>query len=267
MFSFGSQSQVGKCMNLPADSIQPNPNQPRRIFDEGALTALSLSIARHGVIQPLIVRRVAGGYELVAGERRLRAAKMAGIKSVPCVIAKADGEQSSILALIENLQRRDLDFFEEAQGYRQLIDNYAMTQESIAEQVGRSQSAVANKLRLLRLSRVCVEKIRSGGLSERHARALLKLDESRWEDTLDVIINGGLNVAKTEEYIDRILAEGPIRLPPRQQPRPIIKDIRFFFNSVDRAVDMINQAGVGASCEREENEGGYKITIMVPKKA
>lgn len=267
MFSFSNnRSPEGKYISLSADSIRPNPYQPRKIFNEADLATLSLSIARHGVIQPLIVRKVSGGYELVAGERRLRAAKMAGVTVLPCIVLRIDGEQSSLYALIENLQRADLDFFEEALGYRQLIDAFGMTQESIAQRVGRSQSSVANKLRLLKLSAPCIGKIREAGLSERHARALLRLDEGLREEALDVVIENDFNVVRTEEYIESLAAKAQLKLVNRPLPRPIIKDIRFFFNSVDRAVELINQAGVSALCEREELDDAYKITIVVPKR-
>jgi ParB family chromosome partitioning protein len=253
-------------MNLPIESIKPNPYQPRKIFDEQELLSLSLSIARNGLIQPLIVRRTnEGDYELVAGERRIRAARMAGLTKLPCIVARMDTEQSSVVAMIENLQRSDLDFFEEAYGYRGLIDSFGLTQESVAQRVGRSQSAVANKLRLLRLSESLVSRIRESGLSERHARAMLKLDENRREQALDYIIENHLNVEKTEEYIEKLVQAAPIAILPKKKAKPVIKDIRFFFNSVNRAVDMIKQSGIDAVCGREELEDSYRITILVPK--
>jgi ParB family chromosome partitioning protein len=253
-------------MTLPIESIKPNPYQPRKIFDEQELLSLSLSIARNGLIQPLIVRRTnEGEYELVAGERRIRAAKMAGLTKLPCIVSRMDTEQSSVVAMIENLQRSDLNFFEEAYGYRRLIDSFGLTQESVAQRVGRSQSAVANKLRLLRLSESLATRIRESGLSERHARAMLKLDDNRREQALDYIIENHLNVEKTEEYIDKLIQAVPITILPKKKPKPVIKDIRFFFNSVNRAVDMIKQSGIDAVCGREELEDSYRITILVPK--
>lgn len=267
MFAFGTNaSPDGKLVNLPIESIKPNPFQPRRIFDEQELLSLSLSIARNGLIQPLIVRRTTeGGYELVAGERRIRAARMAGLTRLPCIIARIDGEQSSVFAMIENLQRSDLDFFEEAYGYRQLMDSFGMTQESVAQRVGRSQSSVANKLRLLRLSEPLVSRIRETGLSERHARALLKLEDEKRERALEYIIENHLNVEKSEEHIEKLNQAAPIKILPKKKPRPVIKDIRFFLNSVNRAVDLIKQSGIEAVYGREELENSYKITILVPK--
>jgi ParB family chromosome partitioning protein len=266
LLAFGNASSEGRIMNLPIESIKPNPYQPRKIFDEQELLSLSLSIARNGLIQPLIVRRTnEGDYELVAGERRIRAAKMAGLTKLPCIVSRMDTEQSSVVALIENLQRSDLDFFEEAYGYRRLIDSFGLTQESVAQRVGRSQSAIANKIRLLRLSDNLVSRIRGAGLSERHARALLKLEDTRREQTLDYVIENHLNVEKTEEYIDRLIQAGPIAILPKRKAKPLIKDIRFFFNTVNRAVDLIKQSGIEAVCGREELEDSYKITILVPK--
>ena len=145
---------------LSIDKIRPNPAQPRRYFDEKSLNELSQSILRYGILQPLTVRRGAQGYELIAGERRLRAARLAGLREVPCLLARADEENSSLLALIENLQRRDLHWFEEAEALSRLISTYGLSQEQAAERLGKSQSAIANKLRLLRLSPECVELLR-----------------------------------------------------------------------------------------------------------
>ena len=158
--------------------IVRNPNQPRKYFDPEAIAQLAESIRQYGVLNPLTVRRApGGGYELVAGERRLRAARVAGLNDVPCLVIAADNEDSSAIALVENLQRRDLDFFEEAEGFKRLIDQYGLTQEEAARKVGKTQSAVANKLRLLRLSQQNMELIRSANLTERHARCLLRLDD------------------------------------------------------------------------------------------
>lgn len=161
---------------IRVSEIARNPNQPRKYFDPEAIAQLAESIRQYGVLNPLTVRRApGGGYELVAGERRLRAARVAGLNDVPCLLIAADNEDSSAIALVENLQRRDLDFFEEAYGFKRLIDQYGLTQEEAARKVGKTQSAVANKLRLLRLSPQNMELIRSANLTERHARCLLRL--------------------------------------------------------------------------------------------
>lgn len=175
---------------IRVSEIARNPNQPRKYFDPEAIAQLAESIRQYGVLNPLTVRRApGGGYELVAGERRLRAARVAGLNDVPCLLIAADNEDSSAIALVENLQRRDLDFFEEAYGFKRLIDQYGLTQEEAARKVGKTQSAVANKLRLLRLSPQNMELIRSANLTERHARCLLRLrdDEERMNATHYII--------------------------------------------------------------------------------
>ncbi len=168
----GSERQLRR---IRTTQISRNPYQPRKYFEPEAIRQLADSIRQYGVLNPLTVRRTTDGYELIAGERRLRAARAAGLSEVPCLIMSATEEDSSAIALVENLQRRDLDFFEEAAGYRQLIDRYGLTQEEAAHRVGKTQSAVANKLRLLKLSPETMQMIRDGGLTERHARAILRL--------------------------------------------------------------------------------------------
>lgn len=248
--------------------ISRNPNQPRRYFDPEAIAQLAESIRQYGVLNPLTVRRApGGGFELVAGERRLRAARVAGLNEVPCLIIAADEKDSSAIALVENLQRRDLDFFEEAGGFKRLIEQYGLTQEEAARKVGKTQSAVANKLRLLRLSAQNMEMIRSSGLTERHARALLRLEneEERINATRHIIEND-FNVSRSEQYIDRLLEEKNAEVSPAQEKKMVrlIKDVRFFLNTVDRAVSVMIDAGVGATLDRQEDEEGLKLTIMIP---
>ena len=167
----------GRILYLPIRQIRPNPSQPRKIFDPESLRELASSIEQYGILQPLTVRRRLGEYELVAGERRLRAAKIAGCTEVPCILLTVDEEQSGMVALVENLQRRDLDYIEEAQGLARLMQQYHLTQEQAARRVGKSQSAIANKLRLLKLSEPVLALLRASGLSERHARALLRIED------------------------------------------------------------------------------------------
>lgn len=191
---------------IPVEQISRNPGQPRRIFDRKALEELADSIARFGVITPLTVRKSDGGYELIAGERRLRAAKLAGLTAVPCYILEADDEGSSLMALIENLQRRDLDCFEEAQSLQRLTQLYGMTQEQAAQRIGKTQSAVANKLRLLRLAPETVMIVREHGLTERHARALLRLpDDTTKLQAISLIGKLGMNTERAERYIESLL--------------------------------------------------------------
>ena len=251
--------------------ISRNPNQPRRYFDPEAIATLAESIRQYGVLNPLTVRRTAGGgYELVAGERRLRAARVAGLTDVPCLLINADGEDSSVIALVENLQRRDLDFFEEANGFKRLIDQFGLTQEEAARKVGKTQSAVANKLRLLRLSQQNMELIRRNNLTERHARALLRLSEEA--DRINVtnyIIEHELNVSRTEEYIDEFLKakEKPEPLPEQDGGRHVVrlfKDVRFFLNTLNRAVGVMVDAGIGATVQQQESNDGLTLTISIP---
>ena len=251
--------------------ISRNPNQPRRYFDPEATAQLAESIRQYGVLNPLTVRRApGGGYELVAGERRLRAARVAGLNEVPCLVIAADNQDSSAIALVENLQRRDLDFFEEAYGFRRLIDQYGLTQEEAARKVGKTQSAVANKLRLLRLSQQNMELIRSAGLTERHARCLLRLEgEEERINATKYIIENDLNVSRSEQYIEQLLRrrQDARALPAPGQPRKVvrlIKDVRFFLNTLNRAVSVMVDAGVGATVEQQENDDGLTLTINIP---
>lgn len=253
---------------IPVDEISPNPAQPRKHFDKEALAELSDSIARYGVLQPLTVRRMNRSFELVAGERRLRAAKLAGLGDVPCLILEVDMEESSLIALVENLQRRDLDYIEEAEGLQQLIRMYGMRQDEAARRVGKSQSAVANKLRLLKLPGEILYILREAKLSERHARALLRLDsnEDRFK-VLEYIIKKGLNVAKAEEYIDFFLAEKEEPAAPKSAAKPIyaIKDVRLFLNTISRGMDMMKQSGIEAQSVRDETDTDIILTIKIPK--
>lgn len=244
------------------DQIRRNPAQPRKYFEQSAIDELSESILHYGILNPLTVRRSENGYELIAGERRLRAAKQAGLADVPCIVMTADEEESSAIALVENLQRKDLDFFEEAWGYRRLIETYGLTQEEAAKRVGKTQSAVANKLRLLKLSPKVMKLIRESGLTERHARCILRLEgeEERIQAT-EHIIRHNLNVSRSEQYIDRLLAE---KTAPKPTVMKLIKDVRFFLNTVDKAVGLMQQSGVDASVQREEQKNDILIKILIP---
>lgn len=251
--------------------IVRNPNQPRRYFDPEAIATLAESIRQYGVLNPLTVRRTGnGGYELVAGERRLRAARVAGLTDVPCLLINADGEDSSVIALVENLQRRDLDFFEEANGFKRLIEQFGLTQEEAARKVGKTQSAVANKLRLLRLSQQNMELIRCNNLTERHARALLRLnDEADRINVTNYIIEHELNVSRTEEYIDEFLKakENPQPVVEAESGKRVVrlfKDVRFFLNTLNRAVGVMVDAGIGATIKQQESDDGLTLTICIP---
>ncbi len=249
---------------LPANCIAKNPAQPRRIFDEQALAELADSIRRYGIITPLTVRRVNGGYQLVAGERRLRAAVMAGLEALPCYVVAAEEEDSSLMALVENLQRRDLDFFEEALGLQRLTELYGLTQQQAAEKLGKTQSAVANKLRLLKLSPETIALVREYGLTERHARALLRLaDPALQTQTAAEIVRRGYNVEQTEAYIERLLEAKPA--PSAGRRKGFIRDVRLFLNTVNRAVAAMQSAGVGAQVDQQECPEELILTIRIPR--
>ncbi len=261
LFPKTSKRQV---LELPVDEIRPNPHQPRRTFHQEELSELASSIAQVGVLQPLSVRRTTDGWELIAGERRLRAAKLAGLARVPCLNVEADDGTSALLALVENLQRKDLDVWEEAAALRQLIDRHHLSQEEAARRVGKSQSAVANKLRLLKLPPDVIDGLRANRLSERHARALLRLDSPALQrSTLDHMVRQQLNVAQTEAYIDRLVQAAPA--PRRAVPVYRVRDVRLFLNTVKRSLAVMQSAGVDARCGKEETDSEITLTIHIPK--
>ncbi len=258
----------GRILYIPIRQIRPNPSQPRKIFDPEGLRELAASIEQYGILQPLTVRRNLGGYELVAGERRLRAAKMAGCTEVPCILLTVDEEQSGMVALVENLQRRDLDYIEEAEGLSRLMRLYGLNQEQAAQRVGKSQSAVANKLRLLRHSPKVLELLRKHQLSERHARALLKLPtEAERLEVLAAIVKQQLNVAKTEAYIDAYIEKQKAKEPKRGLRKLIVRDLRLFLNSVNHSLELVRGAGIDAISEQEETDSEIVLTIRLPKRA
>lgn len=257
--------ETGHVLFLPISLIRPNPAQPRKVFDKESLTELAASIANYGILQPISVRRRECTYELIAGERRLRAAKIAGLKEIPCIVMTMDGEQSGMLALVENLQRRDLDYIEEAEGISRLMRLYGLSQEQAAQRLGKSQSAVANKLRLLRHSPAVLQALRENNLTERHARTLLRLPtEEERLSAIAVIVRRELTVAKTEDYIDSLLAEKEAQ---KQGTRKLlVKDIRLFLNSIHHNLEVMKNAGISAQYDREENDEEVILTIRVPKR-
>lgn len=258
--------EASRIVYLSVGDVTPNPDQPRKYFEPNALRELASSISRYGVLQPLSVRRRGGGYELVSGERRLRAAKLVGLKDVPCIVLDIDSRESSILALVENLQRRDLDFIEEAEGLYKLVNENAYKQEEVARLVGLSQSAVSNKLRILRLSPELLYMIRDTGLTERHARALLKLPEE--EDRLAVIeqiIKKSLNVANTEALVENYLLKKDQKTKAPSKPVYVLKDVRLFLNTLTRGMNLMQQSGIDAQYGRDETEEEIILTIKIPK--
>lgn len=256
-------SEKNKVVQIDVNSIRPNPAQPRRAFNEQELIALSRSIRTSGLLQPITVRKVDGGYELVAGERRLRACKMAGLATVSCMVSDCTPETSAMLAMTENLQRQDLQIFEEAEGIRRLIEEWNVTQEEAALRLGKSQSTLANKLRLLRLSEAEREKIIEEGLTERHARALLRInDEKIREKTLNDIIKRKLNVSQTDELIEKLLTS---RKKPKTKRVLVVKDVRIFLNTINHAIEAMVQSGINAQALKSENEEYIECIVRIPK--
>ena len=239
-------------------------------FDEEELRSLSRSIVENGILQPLVVRRInQTEFELIAGERRLRAAVMAGMNKVPCVIHKCGDKDSALLALIENLQRTDLNMFEEARGIARLIRKYGLTQEQAAIKLGKKQSTIANKLRLLRLGFEEQEWILTAGLSERHARTLLRInDEGLRREVLSRIISDNLSVGEAEALVTDALMQKPESAPEKKPERKIaIKDVRIFVNTINKAVDTMRLSGINAISRRSETDEYIEYTVKIPKAA
>ena len=250
--------ETGRVVFLPVRSIQPNPAHPRKIFKQEALDELAASIRRHGILQPLSVRRMGTGYELIAGERRLRAGILAGLTELPCIIMRMDDRESGVTALVENLQRQDLDFIEEAKGIQLLMEQGLYSQEQVAMMLGKSQSSIANKLRLLRHSDPVLNALRAASLTERHARALLKLPtEPQKMQAITYIEKHSLSVARTEQYIEQLLLG--------QQDKPHRANVGAFLNNLNQSLARIQLCGVPAVSERLETDSQIVLTITIPK--
>ena len=257
-----------KISDIPIIKIRPNKAQPRKVFNEEDLNALSQSITENGILQPLTVRKVsATEYELIAGERRLRASVMAGLRKVPCIVIKCSEKESAVYALLENLQRSDLGMFEEARGISRLIRRYGLTQQEAAVKLGKTQSTIANKLRLLRLTYEEQEWIENAGLSERHARSLLKLgDEGARREALSKIISENLNVQQSENLINLMLNSSPKNDKKQGFSKAVIKDVRIFVNTINKAVDTMRLAGIDAQTDKTDTDNFIEYTIRIPKK-
>lgn len=253
-----------KLTKLPVTKILPNPSQPRTIFQEDELRSLAQSIKENGLLQPVTVRRENGVYYLVAGERRLRACKLAGLKEIAAIISDCEPEDSAVLALLENVQRRDLHMFEQANAIVNLLREWQITQEEAARRLGMSQSYLANKVRLLKLSSDEQAEIVKHKLSERHARALLRIDDIELrQKILQAVITRGLNVAHTEELVAEALKP---REPVKKGRRTFVaKDIRLFINTIDHAVDAMKTAGIQAQTEKKETEEYIECVVRIPK--
>jgi len=260
------QKRVNSVVNIPIAKIKPNARQPRKYFDKDALLELARSIMQNGILQPLTIRNSEDNmYELIAGERRLRAALMSGLTQVPCIVIEADDNRSAVLSLLENLQRQDLNFFEEAEGIVKLIEYCGLTQDQVASSLGKTQSTIANKLRLLRLNQNIRSIIIDSGLTERHARAMLRLGEGERTAVLKQIISNDLNVSDTEKLVEQLIFPGQAK--PDSHTIPIIKDVRIFLNTITNAVNVMKKAGIDAVAVKQEFPEYYEYTVRIPKAA
>lgn len=258
-----------KVVEIPLEKIVPNPSQPRKIFKQTELDNLSKSIKESGLLQPLTVRRISmQQYELIAGERRLRACRIAGLNTVSCIIHDCDERQSAIYAMLENLQRQDLQLFEEAEGIARLIAQWNVTQEEAALRLGKSQSAIANKLRLLKLNTQERVIITQAGLTERHARALLRIpNELMRAKVLDTIVANRFNVQQTDAYIEQLLTLKEAEKKPGQKGKRkfVVKDVRIFMNTINHAIEAMKLSGIDAVTHKNETEDYIECVVRIPK--
>ena len=257
-----------RLVDIPVSLILPNPEQPRRSFDDGSIRELAASIKQVGLIQPLIVRRVGDRYELIAGERRLRAVRLLELPTVKCIVSTAyDEEDSALMAIVENLQREDLHFFEEAECYSSLLDKLRLTQEELAIRLGKSQSFIANKLRILRLSPAIRKTVVEGQLSERHTRTLLKLSsDAERAEAISKIVSRSLSVKDSERLVDGMI-EASSKTAAGAKPRPkmirIFRDYKLFVNTVNSACDQLRESGLTVQVEQNDRDNGVDIIIRV----
>lgn len=259
----------GTILMIPEQEIMPNPTQPRRHFDRQELANLAQSIRANGILQPLTVRTIPGGYELIAGERRLRAARLAGLTQIPCILINADDRKTAIFSLLENLQRQDLSFFEEANAIQKLINVYGLSQEEAARRLGMAQSTLSNKLRLLKLPESTRRMLEQEQLTERHARALLRLEtEEQMAQALSRIAEEKLNVSQSEKLIEQLLQKSKTQNPQtkkKKAPIKLFKDVRLFVNTLNHAVDTMKRAGISANASRNETDDYIEYVVRIPK--
>lgn len=262
-----SKAASGVITMIPTDRIFPNPSQPRFVFDDEPLLRLSDSIKRHGMLQPLSVRPVSDGlYQIIAGERRWRAARVIGMNAVPCIVLDVDAKKSAELALIENIQREDLNIFEQAAAIASLIDIYGLTQEQAAKQLSSSQSHIANKLRILKLTPPERTEIINNKLTERHARALLRLNDPKVRlDVIKAIVSKEMNVSETDRYIDSLLKPSAPVIKPSRVVKGFLRDLRFFNNTVNKALGVLRDCGYNVSSDQTDSETETVITISIKR--
>ncbi|MBO5859010.1 MAG: ParB/RepB/Spo0J family partition protein [Clostridia bacterium] len=254
----------GQILLIPQEDIYPNPNQPRKRFDFDELEGLAQSIRQNGIIQPIVVRiNEQGKYELISGERRLRASRLVGLTRLPCILMDATDEKSALFALIENVQRCDLEFFEEACAIEKLITDYGMTREDICKKLGKAPTTISNKLRLLRIPEDIRHRITHENLTERHARALLRLTSfSQMERAISIIAEKRLTVSESEKLISQIIINDSGK---KQPPVKLFKDVRIFVNTLNHAVDTMRRAGIDADSAKSETDEYIEYIVRIPK--
>ncbi len=253
--------------HIPVDKIVPSPYQPRTVFDDDKIVELSKTIKTHGVIQPIVVRQIEDTYEIIAGERRWRAVKSLGMDTIPAIVKKFNDTQTASISLIENLQREGLTAIEEAVAYQRLIELHGLTQESLAQRLGKGQSTIANKIRLLNLSSVIQNALLARKITERHARALLSLNDSHLQESvLHEIMSKELNVKQTEIRIKQLL--GKNTEDKKQKPKKVAfsRDMRIAMNTIRQSVDMILKTGFDIETDEIDNDDYYEFVIKIPKK-
>lgn len=261
-------------IKLPIDQIVPNRFQPRTIFDDEKIEELSRTIHTHGVIQPIVVRKTSENqYEIIAGERRYRAMKKLQWTEVPAIVRNLTDKETASIALIENLQREELTAIEEAVAYQKLLELHELTQEALAQRLGKGQSTVANKLRLLRLPDEVQQAILKRKISERHARALIAIkDQPLQLEILQLAMDNDWNVRQLEEQIQAILHpvtdEQEETIPKKAKPKrkAISKDVRIALNTIKQSLTMVTKSGITVKTEEEDTEEYYQITVKIPKK-
>ncbi|MBP2651240.1 MAG: parB-like partition protein [Firmicutes bacterium] len=257
-------------IELSAEELLTNPYQPRKTFSEESLQELAASIREHGIIQPILVRKTNNGYEIIAGERRMRASRIVGLKTVPVIVREINDKDMAELAMIENLQREDLHYLEEAEGFHHLLVNFGLTQEDLARRMGKNQSTVANKLRLLRLSAEVRQQLVENNLTERHARALLKLEDPvKQQMALNAIKENNLNVRETEDMVGGILddiSREIAKKAPKQNVVKIIRDVRIFINTINSVVAEMKKVGLKVKVTQEQDDDFVNISLRIPKR-
>lgn len=278
----GGQAARGELVSIPVERIDPSPHQPRRTMDQAELEALAASVRQMGVLQPVVVRRRGDRFELVMGERRWRAAQAAGLREIPALIRDLDDRDAAVAALIENLQRSDLSYWDEAAGYARVIEEFGLTQEELAAALGRSQAAVSNKLRLLRLPEEVRRQAQAAGLGERHVRSLLRLPDVQAQlEVLAEIVARDLSAGEAEALVAERLGEPPAGREPQDQAAaaaagrrrrgrrraglPVIKDVRILLNTFRQGIDALRKAGLDASMNLKEEPGHIEVVIRIPR--